>query len=332
MTADALGALAVLVLALLLSGALAPLETLGWWAGWFGVAPEQRTPPPADVSANTAAQAPARGYLVYLAGIDSVSGESFAPREVEFIRHLRAALPDTEVIELFPYSVTNRALTGTRLFARVWRWVLARRIAGEGVVGALINARNVWQVVVSADRRYGPMYNEGSAELILASLARSSYRLGSGTPVTILGYSGGGQVAAGAGALVKEVLRAPLVVVSLAGVMSSDPGLGSLEHLYHLYGERDPVQRLGGIIFPGRWPVLRRSAWNRARAEGRITFVSLGPMTHTGAGGYFDASARLPDGTSFLGATVARIVSLVNADELLRTNGEATRVSSNAPQ
>ena len=68
--------------------------------------------------------------------------------------------------------MTNRALTGQRTFARIWRWILARKIAGRKLVGFLINVRNLWQVVVSADRRYGPMYNEGSAELFLAGLAR----------------------------------------------------------------------------------------------------------------------------------------------------------------
>lgn len=322
MTADALGALAVLVLVLLISGALAPLETLGWWAGWFGVAPEQPITPTADQPRNTAAKAPAGHYLIFLSGIDSVSGESYAPREAQFVERLRAELPNTEIIELFPYSVTNRALTGQRLFASVWRWVLARRLSGESVVGAFINARNLWQVVVSADRRYGPMYNEGSAELILASLARSSYKLGSGTPVTILGYSGGGQIAAGAAPLVKSVLQAPLVVISLAGVLSSDPGLGDIEHLYHLYGERDHVQRIGGIIFPGRWLIIRNSSWNRASAAGKITLMSLGPMKHTGAEGYFDAACKLPDGTDFLSTTVKRIASLVTPSQA-RAAGQA---------
>lgn len=329
MTADALGALAVLALLLLISGALAPLETLGWWVGWFGVAPEQElaTPTANTPSAEAAAKTPAGHYLIFLAGIDSVSEESYAPHEVQFVKRLRAELLDTEIIELFPYSVTNRALTGQRLFARVWRWVLARKRSGAPVLGALINARNVWQVVVSADKRYGPMYNEGSAELILASLARSSYQLGSGIPITILGYSGGGQIAAGAAPLVRSVLQAPLVVISLAGVLSSDPGLGSIEHLYHLYGERDHVQRIGQVIFPGRWRITRNSSWNQANAAGKITLISMGPMKHTGAGGYFDAASRLPDGTDFLSATSKRVASLIISGRSQKSGNKPTRVS-----
>ena len=84
-----------------------------------------------------------------------------------------------------------------------------------------------------------------------------------------------------------------------------------MAHLYHLYGERDHVQSIGRLAFPGRWPIFKHSSWNRAAAKGQITLTSLGPMEHTGAGGYFDRTSKLPDGTSFLDATVERIASPV---------------------
>ncbi len=310
MTADLFGALGVLLFLLLLSGALAPLETLGWWAGWFGVAPQKQMLTDAQNLPETA-ENPAQHYLIFLPGIDSVSGESYRPNEVTFLRRFRTRLPGTELVELFPYSVTNRALTGQRTFARIWRWILARKIAGRKLVGFLINVRNLWQVVVSADRRYGPMYNEGSAELILAGLARSGYPLGSGVPVTILGYSGGGQIAVGAASLVQSVLKAPLYVISLGGVMCSDSGLKSVTHLYHLYGQHDHAQRIGTLAFPGRWPVFKNSVWNRAKAKGKLSFKLIGPMKHTGSGGYFDADQRLPDGTSYVDTTVDELAKIV---------------------
>ena len=309
MTGDLLGALAIFSFLLLVSGALAPLETLGWWAGWFGVAPSER--PLSDAQAPATTSQPARHYLVFLPGIDSVSGESYDSSEVAFLEHLRAKLPHTELAEIFPYSVTNRALTGQRTFARIWRWVLARKIAGRKIIGFMINTRNLWQVVVSADKRYGPMYNEGSAELILAGLARSGYPLGSGVPVTILGYSGGGQIAVGAASLVQSVLKAPLYVISLGGVMCADSGLRSVTHLYHLYGERDHTQNVGQLAFPGRWPVFKNSPWNRAKAKGKITRKLIGPMRHTGKSGYFDAHQTLPDGTSYAEATIRELAALV---------------------
>ena len=43
------------------------------------------------------------------------------------------------------------------------------------------------QVLVSADRCYGPIYNFGTAEVIRDGLLRQGYRVGSGKPVTIIG-------------------------------------------------------------------------------------------------------------------------------------------------
>ena len=254
------------VLAFLVAGALAPLEALGWWAGWFSeVEPvEESTPRERSTSQ-------AQHFLVFLAGIDSVSGESYTPKEVNFIRQLRKRLPETEVVKLYPYSVTNRPLTAQRIFARVWRWVLACRLNGRAVIGFMINLRNLWQVVISADRRYGPLYNEGSPELILRGLERHGYVWESGVPITLLGYSGGGQIACGAASPLHALLGAPLEIISLGGVMSSDPGLSSVQHLYHLYGERDGVQRLGAIFFPDRWPIMSAVCESQGYGDVRMT-------------------------------------------------------------
>ena len=69
------------LLAILLAGALAPFETLGWWAGWFG---RPSGPGPLTPGGDN----PARHFVVVLSGIHSVSGASFARRE---IRHATAA-------------------------------------------------------------------------------------------------------------------------------------------------------------------------------------------------------------------------------------------------
>ena len=53
--------------------------------------------------------------------------------------------------------------------------------------------------------------------------------------------------------------------------MSDDPGILRLEHLYHLYGTKDPLQGLGAKLYPGRWPSHPLSSWNRALADKRIT-------------------------------------------------------------
>lgn len=294
------------------AGALAPFEALGWWAGWYRDDPETFDPP---VEVEKLSDAP--HFIVFLSGIHSVSGEAYAKREIAFIERLRNELPGVEVVDdVFPYSVINRSLTGQRVFARFWRWALKRKLNGPGLAGFLINLRNLWQVAVSADSRYGPIYNQGSAEIILLGLKRHGYRVGGGVPVTLIGYSGGGQIAVGAAPYLKAVLRAPLRVVSLGGVLSADPGLLELDGLYHLFGKNDGVQRLGNLFFPGRWPVLPYSPWNKAKERGTVHLVHMGDADHTGLKGYLDAESFYPDGRSYLDHTVEVISQIVRGERL----------------
>ena len=261
--------LALLVLVFLLAGVLSPFEALGWWAGWYGD-DEPRT----DVSAGPLEPVQAERFVVFLSGINSVSGESLAGREIAFLERLKRELMDSATVlvdDIFPYSVTERALTGRRVFAWFWRWTLRTKISGAGAARFLINIRNFWQVAVSADSRYGPIYNQGSATMILHGLRRNGYTVGSGVPVTLIGYSGGGQVALGAAPHLKRTVQVPISIISLGGVMSADPGVLTLEHLYHLYGARDNVQRLGSVFFPGRWPAIPVAVEHRQKARRRRT-------------------------------------------------------------
>lgn len=290
----------------LLGGLLSPIEALGWWAGWYG---SDRDAPrePADVPPSDAER-----FVVFLSGINSVDGEAFAAREVRLLERLREAMPDAEILEVFPYSVTDRPLTGQRIFSRFWRFALAAKISRRQlahVAGFLINVRNGWQVAVSADRRYGPMYDEGSAGLIANALLRRGYVPGSGKPVLLIGYSGGGQVALGAAAPLASHIGTVPTVLSLGGVMASPPSLGALARVLHLRGRRDGVARIGTVFFPGRWPWVGWSAWNRALASGVIRIVDMGPMDHMGRDGYLDEGRQLDDGRSFLDATVDAITA-----------------------
>jgi hypothetical protein len=301
-----LGALA----AMLAAGVLAPFEALGWWAGWFG--PEEVAPP---LDGDDPSQPPAEGYLVYLTGIHSVGGEAFAPRERDFLARLRHELSEVRVVEVFPYSVTNRALTGQRLFAGFWRWALARKMSRRqlaGVAGMVINLRNAWQVAVSADRRYGPMYDEGSAELIERALRAAGYRPSGDAPVVLIGYSGGGQIALGATGPLATRTGRTVSVVSLGGVMASPRTVDGLARLIHLRGSNDLVARVGAAFFPGRWPWWRWSTWHRAVDRRLIRTVDLGPMDHTGRDGYLDHETVLDDGRSYLDVTVGTIVDVVH--------------------
>ena len=297
---------------LLVWAALSPLETLGWWAGWFGdevygySLPQEEVTPPIRPEPEY--------FVVFLSGISRVGGETYSRRERNFLRRLSQVMPRAVVIDdIFPYSVNNLPLTGQPFFAWLWRWALRRKLSKrrlEQLAGYLINIRNIWQVAISADRRYGPIYNQSVAQVMATALARHGYHPARRTPVILIGYSGAGQIAVGATPYLKELIQAPVFVVSLGGIFSSDPGLLAADHFFHLYGTRDRIHKIGAIVFPGRWPFIPWSAWNRARREGKVTLLCIGDMTHAGALGYLSSSARLPDGTPYLEKTAQTIAHL----------------------
>jgi predicted esterase len=258
-------------------------------------------------------------WVVFMSGIHAVGPVVYGRGEARLIAGLRRALPEGRVVQVFPYSVTNRALTGQRAFAGLWRWALRGKLGQRrlgAAAGFLINARNFWQVLVSADRRYGPMYNRGTAALVVRALRRRGY-VGGGRLV-LIGFSGGGQIALGAAPFLKDATRAEVVVASLGGVMAADPGVLEAD-VFHLHGRRDRVQRWGAWPFPGRWRILPWSPWNVARRRGTLRSVTIGPCDHTGAHGYLDDQATAADGRSYLDVTVdvlAAVARGVAADRL----------------
>jgi hypothetical protein len=213
---------------------------------------------------------------------------------------------------VYPYSVTNVGLTGERVFAGLWRWIEQRRLKSERTLfSALVNVHNMLQIGVSADPRYGPVYSLGVAQSIWRSLRRQGYRRGSGRPITLIGWSGGGQISVGVAPYVERLAGTRIRIISIAGVISADPGVLSVEHLYQLYGTKDPVPTVGVVLYPGRWPVMAQSSWNRAKAAGKISEISLGPCTHIGKGDYFDATTHRADGRSHADNTLAAMIDIL---------------------
>jgi pimeloyl-ACP methyl ester carboxylesterase len=299
------------LLGLLLMVLLAPLESLGWWAGWR--TRESYVPAASATDGQVVApSATANHYVVFLSGIGEASGSWRFPEEQRFLDRFRPALANAVVIDdIFPYLMTTNELSQERLFSSVWRMVnrVLQRAPGSPI-GFLINFRNVLQVMVSVDHRYGPFFNLGRAETIAEALRAHGYPVGSGHPVWLIGYSGGGQVAVGAATYLTSTVGAPIYVISIGGAISSDPGLLATERLSHLYGDLDTVQKACGYLFAGRWPIARQSAWNKALKQGKIVMIPLGPVAHNGAAGYF-GEATLPDGTQSVERTVATVVGLV---------------------
>lgn len=307
-----LGAVALVLF--VLAAVIAPFETLGWWAGW-----SRRLPRPISLSEGLTAAFEAPGghshaaYIVYLNGLGATDVQGLTPSERGFLQRLAERLPDAAIVDdVFPYSAINVPLTGARPMRWLWSWIARVTRRSQSLIWLLVAVRNLLQVAVSADHRYGPVYSFGVARAILLRLLRRGYRRGSAAPIILLGFSGGGQVAVGAAARLHLLLEAPVYVISVGGVITSDPAILQVEHLYHLASPRDPFPALGLLLYPGRWPALRRSAWNRALREGRRTVIPVPPMTHMGPDDYLSAEATLPDGRSHVAHTVGTVADIVD--------------------
>ncbi|MBE9170740.1 CAAX protease [Pleurocapsales cyanobacterium LEGE 06147] len=317
----------IAVVAIVVAGLLAPLETLGWWAGWYE--DEIDTNINAGILAEPIADPKkVSRYVVYLDGIAKSTFE-YLPDVEKFLKTLASTLPDGVALirGIVPYSVLNNPLDEDRPLAFLWRIVDKARLGNPAtLLGMLINLRNVLIVAVSADKRYGPLYNQGIAQVIYNGLINNGYQPDSGIPITLIGFSGGGQMSAACAPFLTKALNAPIDVISLGGVISGNCNILKLEHLYHLVGNKDRVERLGLIMFPGRWKIFPLSYWNRAKRRGKITLVSLGPVGHQVPGGLMDPCLILPDGRTALEQTIDYITTILRGE--LHIPEEFTTVKS----
>ena len=248
-------------------------------------------------------------WLVYLQGVSAYSADYVPYREQSMLTRLAAHVPAlVPVSDVFGYDMDGVGLGPRSAF---WRWAHRQRLrrGAVSILGRVINVRNLLLMAVSADRRYAAVYSQGLAAVVQGALVAHRYPVGTGQRVTLLGYSAGAQLAVGAAPYLARNLGAPVRVVSIGGIIWNDRGIDRIEHLFDVVGSRDWVRRLAIVLFPGRWRIAIRSRWNQARSAGRITQVIVGPMDHTRDGGYFDRSARLRDGRTFVEATVSCVVA-----------------------
>lgn len=338
----------VMVLGLVIAGLFAPGEALSWWQrnyvhldsspdapiiDWPRLeqakqAPlEQEIELPAEVADNVARPKPVvaedgdEHYLVYLSGIGTSGPDQLPVFEVPVVDELAKRLGKTTVIwDIYPYSVENQALTTGRRFSGLWQrlriWKFEKK-PGR-FLAVMINVRNAFQMLVSSDRRYGPVFNLAVAEQISAALLRHGYKPEEKKPVTLLGWSGGAQIALGA-TWYLSALGVPVRVISMAGITSSDPGIDRAVKIWHLRGHKDNVTKAGLLLFPRRWRIFKNTSWNRAIRDGRIQLVDLGALTHTGEFGYYSAKTTLPDGRQPRQASIDHIVKVL-VDEGLATD------------
>jgi hypothetical protein len=202
---------------------------------------------------------------------------------------------------VFPYAASGDALLkGPRGLRWLWRALQAMRKLRPSLLTSIINARNFFQLLVSADRRYGPIFNEALASLILKALSDAGWSTHDQPHrLTVIGYSGGVQMAIGAAPFLARHWRGPIGIVSIGGTIIAPAGLDYVDRLDHLTGSSDLAVRLAALLCTSRWPIALRSSWRRAEREGRIRSVNLGPIGHTGSRGYLGQSRSEKSRTYF---------------------------------
>ncbi len=290
-----------LLMAMLLAMLLAPFESLSWWAEWY---PEEDQKKVQALLPEATASDKHKQFIVYLDGI--YQGTFWHLGFIEdFLQELMKAVPDAcFVTDIIPYSVFNLRLTDkVRPLSPFWQRIQALQNKGSPI-GFLINLRNLFQVVVSADRRYGSIYNQGMTKLILRHLLMHGFNPQKPVPITLIGYSGGGQVAAGSAALLQRILKTPVSVIAIGGVMSGNNNFLGLNHWTQINSNKDPVEKMAALFFPQRWPLLRGSLWNKAKRQGKVSFVHFSGARHTGVGCYLNRQTESAETSNQLERTI----------------------------
>ncbi|MDX2217149.1 MAG: hypothetical protein SFY66_28030 [Oculatellaceae cyanobacterium bins.114] len=303
---------------LLIWGIFSPVGTLVWWlsheAERSGVtsSPAVRSPP--SINPASAPTSAVSCYIVFLPGVGDFSANQLTPGEEFFLDRLVQLHPDcVSVSDVFPYSVANQSLGARqRVLAPFWDAI----DSAEGWLdsfGVLIKIRNLWRFAISADDRYGVVYNQGIATAILDRM-NAAQPIPTDHPqplkVILLGTSGGAQVSLGAAHYLKQWLNSRLIVVSVGGVFDGTAGFDQVEHVYHLQGKRDWVEDIGRIVFASRWYWVAGSPFNRARLQNRYSVLVSGPHTHDGEEGYFGQAWVNESQTTYVQLTVQQVDQL----------------------
>ena len=274
-----------------------------FWEGWIGGLQE-----PAQLFASQEKRARANGradphppqphYVVYLDGIHQHASEH-PPRITTFLSLLEQALgPQAQLLKgIEAYTVLPVGLAEDPGTAWFWRRLFNLQEQNPSAVvqvlaGMLVQANNVIKVGISSDRRYGPIVNVEQALKVAERLAELGFHPSSGTPITLLGYSGGGEMAMGMADYLRRICRTPVHIVTFCGVFSGNQELAKVEGITTVVGTRDPLQVVGRIAFPGRSPLLPFTRWNKAVRSGAVRHTLIPGMTHNGNQGPFSERHR----------------------------------------
>jgi hypothetical protein len=298
-------------------GTLAPVGTLIWWlnqsAESLGIRQEQR--PRSSTNNEGAANKanPIRCYIIFLPGVGDFSADQLTAGEELFLERLVQQHPGcVAVADVFPYSAANESLGGRRPLAPLWNAIEHAEGWLENA-DVLIKIRNLWRFAISADDRYGPVYNRGIAAAIIDRMnAAHPIQNDQQQPLKLIliGTSGGAQVALGAVPYLEDWLNAQLIVVSVGGVFPGTTGFDQAEQVYHLQGDRDWIEDLSWVLFPSRWAWTVRSPFNRSKQEERYSVHSTGSHAHDGDKGYFGLDQIENGNKTYVELTLDRVNQL----------------------
>ncbi len=303
---------------LALWGMLAPITTIVWWlnqtASSLGFDAKEKEKPRLLEQGGVAA-APSQitqidCYIVFLPGVGNFSPNEIADGEEYFIDQLAARHNNCVAVkDVFPYSVSNRDLENQNILTPLWEAAKnSEKFPGQ----MFIQIRNLWRFALSADDRYGPVYNLGVASTIVERMHATEPIIRSDQPINLIlvSTSGGTQVALGATDHLHDWIdKARITVVSIGGAFEGREGFNNAEHVYHFYGDRDRVTDLPHVLFPARWPWVVGSPVNRAQQQERYTVCNSGTSEHTGSEGYFGDAIAF-NNTSYLEQTLEEIDQL----------------------
>ena len=313
------GSLKLLTLAgliLLVWGTVSPVGTLIWWvkegAESLGLTKKQPGQLPRSSNSNLATSK-LNCYVIFLTGVGDFSTDRLTPGEEVFLKGLVKAHPNCAIVEdVFPYSAANVNLGGERLLAPLWNF--AEESDGWlSTANVLIKIRNLWRFAISADNRYGLVYNRGIA-LAIVDRMNAAQPIPQSSPekvkIILMGTSGGAQVALAAAPYLEQWLNPKIIVVSIGGVFAGTDGFNVADRVYHLQGQRDWVEDIGSIVFPSRWAWTVGSPFNQALREGNYTVKISGPHEHDGDRGYFGTDLVRANGISYVNLTLQKVNQL----------------------
>lgn len=317
-----LNLLAIGLVILLVWGIASPVGTLVWWLGEGAESLGLRKNKPKNLlkPSNKTTSVPQKAddknktcYIIFLPGVGDFSADELTPGETYFLNRLLQLHPNcVAVSDVFPYSAANTSLGGGRPLAKFWQF--ANDATGWlGGAEVFIKIRNLWRFAISADARYGPVYNQGIANAIIERMnAQNSLPKNPKKPIKIvlIGTSGGVQVSLGAATYLKKWINPEIFVVSIGGVFDGNHGFEAANNVYHLKGKRDLIEDIGGIIFASRWSWVVGSPFNQARLRNQYTEKISGPHAHDGEEGYFGENVAKSPNITYVQITVKEVEKL----------------------